>query len=316
MAVNAHQPLQFIDPEQLVQVKDLHLMARTVVEGFLAGYHRSPRYGSSIEFAQYRPYTQGDDPRFVDWDLYARTDRLHVKQFQDETNLRCTLLLDASASMGYASGTVGKFQYARMLAACLAVILSRQKDAVGLIVYDDAVRAYIPPKATPRHAYRLLIELDNQQPSRRTDTAGTLRYLGDVIQPRGMVALISDLLHPAGEMIENLKSLQARKHDLMVFQISDPAEQTFPFDRSVTLIDTEEDDEQYVVPAAAREDYLKNRNAHFSRIRQECLAAEADYEEFVTSEPLDRALRFFIERRNALLMATSARRNRPHSGGR
>ena len=155
----------------------------------MTGLHRSPHSGSSIEFAQYRPYAQGDDLRFVDWHLYGRTDRLHVKQFQEETNLRCTILLDCSASMDYASNTVTKFHYGRMLAACIAMILNEQHDATGLVAYHHDMLNYVPPRASQRHLRRLFVELDNLQPEGHTDTAGALHYLGDVLQPRGIVIL-------------------------------------------------------------------------------------------------------------------------------
>ncbi len=306
--------LNLIDPEQLLRVRDLQLLARTVVSGLGIGLHHSPNSGSAIEFAQYRPYAQGDDPRSVDWRLYGRTDRLHIKQYQEETNLRCTLLLDCSASMNYGSGNVTKFEYARMLAACLAMILAGQKDLVGLVGYHQELNAFIPPKNNPRHLRRVLVELDGLQPEGLTDTAGALSYLGDVLQPRGMLVLISDLLHPVEETIEHLKSLCARRHDLIVFQISDPAEQSFPFDRSVILVDAEDGREQFTIPDQIRDEYLENRRRHFDLIRHECLAAEIDLEEFTTSEPLDHALHYFMKRRSHRLLRSSRRQRQAHGG--
>lgn len=310
------QQLHFIDPGELAQISDLALLARTVVEGLLFGVHRSPHSGSSIEFAQYRPYTQDDDPRRIDWKLYARADRLHIKQYQEETNMRCTLLLDCSASMDYGTGTVSKFNYARMLAACLAMILHKQRDAAGFIAYHDRIVTHVPPRSDPHHMQRMLIELENIEPSGETNTPGALERLGEIIQPRGMVALISDLLYPAEEVIDHLKSLRARRHDVMVLQISDPAEQTFPFASATTLIDAENGTERFTVPEQAREEYLANRREHFRTIRRECLAAEIDVEEFTASEPLDRALHFFLHRRNASLMTSSLRRPGMGHGGR
>ena len=172
------QALQFIEPSELAKITDLQLLARIVVEGFMVGLHRSPQSGSSIEFAQYRPYTAGDDPRFVDWNLYARTDRLHIKQYQEETNVRCAVALDCSASMDYGSGAVTKFHYARMLAASLAMLLHHQKDAVGFISYHEGLRPYIPPRNNARHLRRILVELDNIQPGTTTETAKALEFLG------------------------------------------------------------------------------------------------------------------------------------------
>lgn len=303
-----------IDPVQLAQISDLQLLARIVVEGLMTGLHRSAHSGSSIEFAQYRPYTQGDDPRYIDWRLYGRTDRLHIKQYQDETNLRCTILLDCSASMQYTSHALTKFQYAQMLAACLATILHQQRDAFGLISYHRELIGYAPPRTSASHLRRILVELDNLKPEGATDTAAALQYLGDVLQPRGMVVLISDLLHPIDALIEHLKSLRARRHDLLVLQVSDPAEQTFPFDQSATFVDLESGKEQFAVPNAVREQYLANRQAHFDLIRKECLASEIDIAEFSTHEPLDRALYFYLQKRTNALLATSRQRRRAGGG--
>lgn len=297
--------LQFIDPADLARIKDLQLLARAVVEGVTMGLHRSPHAGASVEFAQYRPYTQGDDPRHVDWRLYGRTDRLHIKQFQEETNLRCTIVLDASASMDYASAGLTKFRYGQMLAACLAYLLSLQRDAVGLVAYHRTLQRYLPPRVGVRHLRRILAELEGLKPEGATDTAGTLAYLGNVIRPRGMVILISDLLHPIDETLDHLRSLRARRQDVVVLQISDPAEQTFPFDQAVLLVDAEDDRERFAIPEAVRDQYLANRHGHFAHIRQECLAEEIDIEEFPTGRPLDHALHFFLQRRSHLLLRSS-----------
>ncbi len=309
-----HQTTQFIDPVQLARIADLQLLARSVVAGLSTGMHRSAHSGASIEFAQYRPYAQGDDPRSVDWHVYARTDRLYIKQHLRETNMRCTILLDCSASMDYSSGTVTKFQYARMLAACLALILTRQKDAVGFIGYHHDLCVYVPPRSSPQHMRRVLVELDNLRPAGATDTARALHYVGDVIHPRGMVVLISDLLHPVDETIDHMRSLRARRHELIVLQMSDPAEQTCPFDRAATFLDAEGADERFAIPQLVREEYLENRRRHFDFIRRECLAAEIDLAEFTTTEPLDRALHYFIHRRSHALVRSSQRRGRPGGG--
>lgn len=307
------QDVRFIKPEELAAIDDLQLLARSVVEGFLSGMHRSPHSGASIEFAQYRPYTQGDNLRDVDWRLYARTDRLHVKQYEDETSLRCTILLDCSGSMDYTSGTVKKFEYARMLAACIAMLLHTQRDSVGYIAYHREVLDYVPPRTGPLHLRRIFVDLENIEPMHTTDTAGALAYLGDVLKPRGMVILISDLLHPLDDVLRHLKSLRARRQDVMVLQISDPAEQEFPFESSATLVDAESGQEQFAVPDAVRDEYLANRKAHFDAIRRECLAAEIDIDEFTVTEPLDRALHFFLHRRRQLM--TTARGRSAAPGG-
>lgn len=302
------EALQFIAPAELAQFKDLDLLARYVVEGLHAGLHRSPRSGVSIDFAHYRPYVQGDDPRYIDWDLYARTDRLHVKEFEHETNLRCTLLLDCSASMDYGSGEVTKFRYAQMLVACLALILNRQRDAFGFIAYHNRVLTSIPARSGPNHYRRILVELGDLKPAGHTDTQDALQFLGDTIPPRGLVVFVTDLLHPTDLMVEHLRSLRAQRHDVMLLQLSDEAERTFPFDRTVTLVDVESEDEQHAIPNMIREEYLANRKRHFDVIAHECIAAEIEYQDFATNEPLDHALRAFLRHRAHLLQTTSGQR--------
>ena len=310
------ETFQFIDPAELAKIQDLQLLARTVVEGFMSGLHRSPHSGSSIEFAQYRPYAQGDDLRFVDWRLYGRTDRLHIKQYEEETSLRCTLLLDCSGSMDYGSAEITKFDYARMLAASLSMVLHYQHDSTGFVAYHDELLDYLPPRTGMGHLRRIFVELDNLRPQGKTDTEGALKSLADVLKPRGMVVLISDLLHPVEGVIDHLKSLRARRHDLVVFQISDPAEKSFPFEESATFIDAESGQERFAVPEAVREEYLANRRRHFDRIRSECLASEIDVMEFTTDEPFDRALRHFLHRRARALMTSGLKRGRAAGGKR
>lgn len=303
-----------IDPKLLAAIADLQLLARLVVEGFLSGLHASPNFGSSVEFAQYRPYVQGDDPRLVDWSLYARTDRLHTKQFQEETNLRCTVLLDCSASMNFSSEAVSKFHYARMLAACLAMLLFRQKDAVGLIAFHEDVETYIPPRMNSQHLHRLVIELDQLKPFGQTGLAAALRKVGDLLPQRGMAILISDFLCPLDETLALVKLLRARHHDVLIFSIADPWEREFSFRRSVTLVDSETGKELFIAPDSVREQYCENRNRHFSRLREECLSAEIDFVELATSEPLDRALSGFLQRRKRILLTTASRRMRVGGG--
>lgn len=300
---------QIIDPTQLAGISNLELLARSVVEGFLTGIHRSPNTGSSVEFAQYRQYCQGDDLRFLDWKLYGRTDRLHLKQFQEETNMRCTLLLDCSASMDYGTTAMNKFNYARALTACLATILKRQGDAVGLIAYHTEMLAHLPPGADSKNLRRIHVELTNLEPAEQTDASGALRYLGDVLKPRGMVILITDLLHPVEDVLAHLESLRARRHDVLVFVISDPSERDFTFDHAVTLIDAEVDDEQFVVPAEVREAYLENRRNHFEQIKDAAYKAEIDLVECSTDEPMEQALHYFLNHR-ARALKTSGMRKR------
>lgn len=299
--------LSFIDPAELARIGDLSLLARTVVAGSAGGLHKSARLGGSAEFKQYRPYAQGDDTRFIDWRLFGRTDRLHVKQFQEETNLRCMILLDCSGSMDYASGEVTKFRYAQMLAACLAMLLEQQRDTAGFIGYHAKLEAMVPARRHPHQLRTILTSIAGLPSAGATDTAAALQYIGDILPPRGMVVLISDLLHPLEGMLEHLRTLRARRHDMLVLQVSDPAEQTFPFEQSITLVDRESGREQFAIPSGVREQYLENRTRHFDAIRRACLASEIDIEEFTTSEPLDRALHHFMRKRHHALMTSNPR---------
>lgn len=307
--MNHPAPANFLDPVDLGRIADLQLIARTVVAGLHAGIHRSLHTGTSAEFAQYRSYAQGDDTRFVDWRLYARTDRLHVKQFHEEHSLRSTLLLDCSASMGYGSIDITKFKYARMLAGCLAMLLSNQNDAVGLVAYHDELKTYIPARRRPAHLRRVLAEIENLRPGGGTDTAATLRTVGDILPARGMIILISDLLHPIDEVEAHLRSLRARRHEVIVFQISDPAETTFPFDRATTFVDSETGVERFAIPDTVRTTYIENRKQHFDRIRTACAESEIHIEEWTTTMPLDLALTSFIHRRSRMLYTSSRRRS-------
>lgn len=298
-----------ISPEDLAQVHDLWLLAQTLVAGQQLGLHRSPHSGSSVEFAQYRPYAQGDDPRFVDWRRYGRTDRLHIKEFHEETNMRCTLLLDCSASMGYGTTALTKFRYAQILAASLAWLLTVQHDEVALAAYQDTICCHVPFQRRTHQVRRLVAAMENLNPAGQTETADALAWVGNVMTARGMVVLISDLLQPLEVVEIQLRALRARRHDVLVFQVADVAEETFPFDSEVTLQDAEGQGERPANPEAVRETYLANRAAHFDRIRQMCLAYEIDYEPLRTDRPLDFALQQFLHRRTHALLTTSKRAN-------
>jgi len=296
-----------IAPEDLAKVTDLCLLAQTLVAGQQLGLHRSPHSGVSVEFAQYRPYTQGDDPRFVDWRRYGRTDRLHIKEFHEETNMRCTLLLDCSASMGYGTTALSKFRYAQILAASLAWLLTVQHDEVALAAYHESICAHIPFQRRTNQVRRLIAALEGLSPAGQTATGDALAWVGDVMTSRGMVVLISDLLQPLPVVETQLRALRARRHDVLVFQIADAAEETFPFTSDVTLRDAEGHEERPADQERVRDVYLANRTAHFDRIREVCLGYEIDYEVLRTDRPMDHALQQFLHRRSHALMTSSKR---------
>jgi uncharacterized protein (DUF58 family) len=283
-----------LSPATLARLGSLELKARTIVEGFLTGLHRSPFKGFSVEFAEYRQYLHGDDLATLDWKVFARTDRYFIKKYEEETNLDCHLLLDVSASMGYGSGDVTKLQYASYLAAALSYLMHRQRDAVGLIAFDDAIRKMLAPSARGGHLSALLVTLDRLTLGKRTNVAKPLNDLAEAIHKRGLVVLISDLLDDPERVLEGLKHFRYRGTEVIVFHVLDPAELRFPFEQTARFRDLETRDEVLAVPAAVRDDYLKAISELQERYRRELRLAGIDYVLLDTSIPLDAALMAYL----------------------
>ena len=289
--------LRFLDPAVLARLGTLELKARTVVEGFLSGLHRSPFKGFSVEFAEYRQYLPGDDLSTIDWKVYARSDRYYVKKFEEETNLDCYLLLDVSASMGYGSRGVTKLRYGSMLAASLAYLMNRQRDAVALTTFDDTITAMLPPSARPSHLRSILVTLDTLVLGKRTDVSKPLHLLADGISKRGLVVLISDLLDEPERVVDGLRHFRFRGSDVIVFHLLDPAELTFPFERAARFRDIELGDELMAVPAVVRQPYLDALHQAIDRYKQELGSAGIDYQLMDTSTPLEFALMSYLSTR-------------------
>ncbi len=228
-----------IDPGTLLRIKSLQVRARVAVEGFIKGIHRSPYHGFSVEFSEYREYSPGDDPRYLDWRLFARSDRYYVKRFEDETNLRCYLVLDVSRSMAYRSGAHSKSDYARTAAATIAYFLSMQRDAVGLITFEDRITEYLPPRHRPGHLRRLMAVLEREPAGRATNLEKPLEEIAATVRKRGLVILISDLLAPMGSLAAKLGYLRSRGHDVIVLRVLDPAEVGFTFSLPAMFQDVE-----------------------------------------------------------------------------
>jgi uncharacterized protein (DUF58 family) len=285
---------RFLDPGVLARIGSLELRARTIVEGFLSGLHRSPLKGFSVEFAEYRQYLPGDDLSTMDWKVFARTDRHYVKKFEEETNLRGHLVLDVSASMTYGSGAMTKLEYGSCLAASLAYLMNRQRDAAGLVTFDDRILHVTPPSIRPGHLRALLVTLDRLQAGRQTDAGRPLHQLADAIGKRGLVVLISDLFDDPARVIDGLKHFRFRGSDVLVFHVLDHAERTFPFESPVRFRDLESGDEVAVAPRAARERYLAELEALTDTYRRELGLAGIDYTFVDTSEPLDVALLSYL----------------------
>jgi uncharacterized protein (DUF58 family) len=296
-AASRPSELRLLDPAVLARLGTLDLRARAVVEGFLSGLHRSPLKGFSVEFAEYRQYMPGDDLASIDWKVYARSDRYYVKKFEEETNLDCHLLLDVSASMGYGSRGITKLVYASMLAASLAYLMTRQRDAVGLTTFDDAILSMLRPSARPGHLRAILVALDTLVLGRRSDVSKPLHLLADGISKRGMVVLISDLLDDPERVADGLRHFRFRGTDVIVFHVMDPAELTFPFERQARFRDPEDGLELMAEPGAVRQQYLDALGAALETYRRECGAAGVDYRLLDTSEPLEFALSSYLSTR-------------------
>jgi uncharacterized protein (DUF58 family) len=302
-----------IDPHTLMRIKSLQIRARVAVEGFIKGIHRSPYHGFSVEFSEYREYSPGDDPRYLDWRLFARSDRYYVKRFEDETNLRCTLVLDTSRSMGFGSGPYSKHEYARTAAATIAHFLATQRDAVGLLTFEDRITDYLPPRHRPGHLRRLYAMLEREPTGRATNLAEPLDQIAATVRKRGLIILISDLLAPTDLLKARLGYLRSRGHDVVVLRVLDPAEVSFKFDRPAMFHDIESGRELYIDPDAAREGYLRRFSAHAATIERACVDLGVEFVPVTTDEALELVL-FDLLKARMRRGRLSGRRNAPGRG--
>ena len=289
----------YIDPAALMRVKSLELRARMVMEGFLKGLHRSPFHGFSVEFSEYRPYARGDDPRFLDWKVMARSDRAFIKKFEDETNLRAHLLLDRSQSMIYGSAGYTKQEYAATFAATLAYFLMGQNDAVGLTTFDQKVDQHIPARNRPGQLRRLMLQLEKAPAGEGTDLGAAMKGLHELIRKRSLIILMSDLLAPLEELERQIGYLAAGGHDLAIFQIMDRRELDFNFDKATHYRDTETGKDLFIDPDIARASYLERLNAHQESVIHLAGRHGVNHQLVPTDEPLERVLFDFVSRRGA-----------------
>jgi len=288
---------RFISPKALMAIRNLELRARVVVEGFWTGLHRSPYHGFSVEFTEYRQYSPGDDPRYLDWRLLARSDRCYVKKFEDETNLRCHLLVDNSRSMGFGSVGYTKAEYARTLAATLAWFLHQQGDATGLLTFDEGIRDYLPARHKPGHLRHLMLALEKPAGGTATDLTAPLQRIVQIVRKRGLMVLLSDLLAPIDALEKNLASLTASGHEVLLFHLLDPAEVHLRFDRAALFLDSESNRELYIDPVAARSEYQRKLSAHTTAARSICDKLGISYHQMTTDRPLELALFDFLRSR-------------------
>jgi uncharacterized protein (DUF58 family) len=289
-----------LDADVLAAMEDMSLLARMVVEGFFDGLHRSPFLGYSTEFSAYRAYTQGDNLRFIDWKVWARTDELYVKQFEDDTNLRCQILLDASASMDFGAGDNNKFDYARVLAAALSYLMVRQRDAPGLILFSQEARQAIPAQTTRHQAdeiYDLLAQARAEGP---TLLGRNLFDLLATLRRRGLTVVISDFFAEGEAGLEMLRELDAMRQEVIVFHVLAPEELDLPYAEEYLMEDSETGEQLPVNAEMLRKDYQGRLEAFCERLRQECIKLEMDYVRLRTDEPLDAALIAYLERRAAV----------------
>jgi len=290
---------QFLHPEAIRRIGRLELRARHVVEGMLSGMHRSPYFGQSVEFLQHRQYTPGDDLRHVDWKVWAKQDRLYVKQFEEETNMRCLLVVDVSASMQYGSGPLSKYEYAATAAACLAYLLLKQNDSVGCVAFDAAIRARSQQLSTRQHLTSIVKTLAANEPQHKTDTGAVLREIANDAPRRGMVIVLSDLLGDVAATLKGLSLLRQRGHDVLVLHIMDDDELDFPFDGPTRFEGLEAADHLNCNPRALREGYLAAVERFLSELRRGCARHAVDYTLIRTSDSLDAALAALLFRRTA-----------------
>lgn len=291
---------RFLHPEAIKRISRMELRARHIVEGFLSGMHRSPYFGQSVEFLQHRQYTVGDELRHIDWKVWAKQDDYFVKQFEEETNMRVTLLVDVSHSMQYGNGPLNKYEYASTVAASLAYLLLRQQDAVGCIAFDEATRITVPLRSKRTHLASIIGSLDNSRPQKKTDLQQILRGAAESFPRRGMMVLISDLLVERPGLIKGIKLLRQRGHDVMVFHIMDDDELDFPFTGPTRFEGLELPQHLTCNPRALREGYLEALNNYLNEVRAGCAKNGCDYALIRTSDPLDAALATYLSKRLAL----------------
>ena len=289
---------KYLDFETLSRIRNMQLLAKTVVEGFILGLHRSPYRGFSVEFAEYRAYVPGDEIRHLDWKLYGKTDRYYIKQFEEETNVNCHILLDKSASMGYGSKNLTKLQYGCYMAASLAYFMMTQRDATGLVLFDTEIRTLLPARSRTAHLHRMLAELENLQPGGSTRSGKPFHDLAEGVKKRGLIVLISDLLDEPDDVLSGLQHFKFLGNDVIVFHIVDPAELEFQFDQITEFVDPETDERVLTAPQSVRPHYLSEMDEFYGRYRQGCADLNVDYTLFDTSMPLELALSEYLYKRS------------------
>ncbi|MBN1155629.1 DUF58 domain-containing protein [candidate division KSB1 bacterium] len=289
---------KFLNPDVVSRLKSMELRARLVVEGFIAGLHRSPYHGFSIEFSEHRQYMPGDEFKHIDWKVWGKTNRYYIKQFEEETNLKAYLLLDTSASMGYASAGLTKLQYASYLTAALAYLMFKQRDAVGLVTFDNKISRYLPPRSIKTYLFQILKELEQVESNDVTDVADTFHEMAERIDRRGLVIVLSDLYDDPAKIMLGLKHFRHKRHEVVVFHILDPMEIEFDFKREMIFEDLETGERIATQPWHIRYEYRQKVRKFIEEYKHQCRSNNIDYIQLTTSQDFDRALmEYLIKRR-------------------
>jgi uncharacterized protein (DUF58 family) len=291
----------YLLPQIVAKLSSMELRARLVVEGFIAGLHRSPYHGFSVEFAEHRPYMPGDEIRHLDWKIYGRTDRFYIKQYEEETNLKAYLIVDSSSSMGYASpGHLPKVQYAAYLAASLAYMMIKQQDAVGLTLFDETINTFLPPHATKAYLKQILVSLDRVRAGKGTAAGRSLHLVAERIKRRGLVIILSDLFDNPDEIIAALKHFRHKKNEVIVMHVLDPLERTFAFGNDATFKDMETHEQMVTQPWFIQQSYREAMEAFIERYKRECREHHIDYVLLDTQTPFDVALLQYLSKRQRI----------------
>jgi uncharacterized protein (DUF58 family) len=297
---NVPQTTRFIDPQTLTRIASLELIARTVVEGFISGLHRSPHLGFSVNFAEYRPYRPGDDIRKIDWKVYGRTDRFFLKEYEGETNTSLHLILDCSRSMAYKSRGITKLEYGQFLAASLGYFAFKQRDAVGFTTYADDIVEFVPARGSIGHLNTVLHAIERAQAGAKTNFIKSLVNVSERLRRRGIVVVISDLYEDPDNVLDGLRHLTFRGNDVIVFQILDPEELRFDFPDAAQFVDMETRSEMHVIPDYVRQEYRKLLQRQIAQYEKECRKDRMDFALIDTSQPLDSALFSYLVKRQQL----------------
>ncbi len=301
MAVGSKDYRTFLDPAIVLKLKSLELRAKSVVEGFMVGLHKSPYHGFSVEFSEHRPYMQGDPVKNLDWKVYAKSEKYFVKQFEDETNLIAHVIVDVSNSMDYKhTGSITKFEYAATLAASMIYLMINQHDAVGLTLFSDKIESYIPPKASKLNLRKLLTELALTKPHGKTQTADSLNRIAENVKKRGLIILLSDFFDDVDKVLSAIKKFHYKKNEIIVFQILDPVEVNFSFGKDAVFIDKETGEEMTTQPFQIQKAYGETMRDFLHKIKSECLRNGIDYNLIETTYSFDRALFNYFKKRRQM----------------